>query len=164
MDDEQVFEGLWREHFDQVFRYLLRRSDADSAHDLTSETFAVAWRRLADVPDDALPWLLAVAQNKLAHHYRRRRRGRALIERLTRQPVTWSPPPGEGPRIDPILRAMAALAPGDREAIALSIWDGLDATQAGEVVGCSAATFSVRLHRARKRLLALLDETERSER
>ena len=39
-------------------------------------------------------------------------------------------------------------------------WEGLSTKEAAEVVGCSAATFGVRLHRARARLSRALDEIE----
>jgi DNA-directed RNA polymerase specialized sigma24 family protein len=45
-----------------------------------------------------------------------------------------------------------------REAILLIAWEGLEPTAAARVVGCSAAAFRVRLHRARRRLAAGLGE------
>jgi RNA polymerase sigma-70 factor (ECF subfamily) len=49
------------------------------------------------------------------------------------------------------------LSPRDREAVLLLGWDGLSNRQAAKVLGCSVATFAVRLHRARTRLAAALD-------
>lgn len=57
----------------------------------------------------------------------------------------------------PLLAALAELDPADREVILLAGWDGLTAAQAGASLGCSAATFRVRLLRARRRLRARLD-------
>ena len=59
-----------------------------------------------------------------------------------------------------LVQAFNALEERDREALALVAWDGLAAREAAIVVGCSSATFSVRLHRARKRLTALLGEAD----
>jgi RNA polymerase sigma-70 factor (ECF subfamily) len=53
------------------------------------------------------------------------------------------------------------LSDADREALLLTAWEGLDARQAAAAVGCSTGTFTVRLHRARRRLeqaLAAADE------
>ena len=35
----------------------------EAVDDIVSETFLVVWRRLDDVPEPALPWLLIVARN-----------------------------------------------------------------------------------------------------
>ncbi|MFF8430578.1 RNA polymerase sigma factor [Streptomyces sp. NPDC016566] len=56
-----------------------------------------------------------------------------------------------------ILRALASLGEDDREALVLTAWHGLHAHEAAKVVGCSATTMRVRLHRARKRLAQALD-------
>lgn len=58
-----------------------------------------------------------------------------------------------------LVRALGALSDHDREALLMIAWDGLTAAQAAEVMGCSTATFNVRLHRARKRLETAADET-----
>jgi RNA polymerase sigma-70 factor (ECF subfamily) len=59
-----------------------------------------------------------------------------------------------------IIEALAALRESDREALLLRAWEGLSTREAAAVVGCSAATFAVRLHRARVRLSRALDEIQ----
>ncbi len=40
-----------------MLAYTLCRAEVEVARDAAAaETFLVAWRRLADVPDDPLPW------------------------------------------------------------------------------------------------------------
>jgi RNA polymerase sigma-70 factor (ECF subfamily) len=53
-----------------------------------------------------------------------------------------------------VQRAFDSLAELDREALRLAEWEQLSPTDAAVVLGCSAATFRVRLHRARRRLAA----------
>jgi len=84
---EQRFESLYRDHAPQVLGYLRRRTDRDDARDVAAEVFAVVWRRLDDVPDPAVPWLLGVARRQLANDRRGRRRRDALILRVARQPL-----------------------------------------------------------------------------
>jgi RNA polymerase sigma-70 factor (ECF subfamily) len=51
-----------------------------------------------------------------------------------------------------LLAAIRDLPAAEREAFVLVAWDDLDSTRAAKVAGCSAATFRMRLHRARRRL------------
>src|SRR3954454_9333069 len=59
---EARFNGLFDAHYSAVRAYAWRR-DPSNADDVVAETFLVAWRRLDDVPADALPWLIGVARN-----------------------------------------------------------------------------------------------------
>jgi RNA polymerase sigma-70 factor (ECF subfamily) len=49
----------------------------------------------------------------------------------------------------------------DREALQLVEWEHLDLDAAARAPGCSAVTFRVRLHRARRRLVAAYEATWR---
>ena len=48
---------MFRANYPLVRAYALRRAAPDAAQDVVADTFLVAWRRLEEVPDDALPWL-----------------------------------------------------------------------------------------------------------
>jgi hypothetical protein len=60
--ERQRFEKLYREQFGRVAAYLAARADRDLAGEAISSTFEIAWRRIADVPQEPLPWLLGVAR------------------------------------------------------------------------------------------------------
>lgn len=152
------YEAIFNAFHLRVLGYAIRRTDERAAaEDIVSETFLVAWRRLDDVPEDALPWLLATARRVLANQRRAAGRRPSIV------PLEGVPDPD--PRISVAERvadrqafaeAFDSLSPGDREVLALVSWDGLAPREAATVVGCSAATFSLRLHRARRRLLKRL--------
>jgi DNA-directed RNA polymerase specialized sigma24 family protein len=78
-DNEQRFERLYREHFDRVAAYLLSRADRALTEDALARTFEIAWRRIADFPDEPLPWLLGVARRVLAEQRRGQGRQSALV-------------------------------------------------------------------------------------
>jgi DNA-directed RNA polymerase specialized sigma24 family protein len=80
------FTGLYDRYYRNVLRYALQHAEPGSAEDVASETFLVAWRKLRDVPDPPLPWLLGVARNLL-----RKQAVAALPERDTEvlTLVTW---------------------------------------------------------------------------
>lgn len=157
--DEAELEALWRDWHRHVLAYALRRAERATAEDVVAETFAIAWRRLDDVPDPPLPWLLGVARRVLANTRRGERRRLALLDRLRNEPHVARAPEPEARVLD----ALASLRERDREALLLHAWDGLDHAEAGTAMGCSAATFAVRLHRARDRLAQALAELEGAE-
>jgi RNA polymerase sigma factor (sigma-70 family) len=148
------FELLYHRHAGQVYAYARRRCGADDAPEVVADTFLVAWRRLDDVPADALPWLFVVARNVIANHRRSAGRRKALQARLegSRPSASEDPVPAIDARID-VWRALDRLPPAQREALLLVAWERLDVPRGAEAAGCSRATFSVRLHRARRRLM-----------
>jgi RNA polymerase sigma-70 factor (ECF subfamily) len=120
--------------------------------------FAIAWRRLDDVPDPALPWLLACARRVLANQRRGERRFGALRSRLAADRLgPLSTDEGDGQ----LRQALNELRERDREVLLLVAWEGLEPAEAAAVLGCSRGALAVRLHRARKRLAVALARAER---
>jgi len=159
-------EVLFRQHSSAVRAYAFRRADPPSADEAVSEVFVIAWRRLEDVPSDALPWLLACARRVLANQRRAEHRRLALSERLNGDRVTAVDHRATQDvyRADHALaRALATLSDGDRELLRLIAWEELEPARAAQVLGCSRRTLAVRLHRARRRLAAALERAERAE-
>jgi RNA polymerase sigma-70 factor, ECF subfamily len=151
-DPALQFERVFEDCYDAVYRYAARRVPAGAVQDVVSETFLTAWRRRAEVSElEPLPWLLATARRAAANHRRGSARRDALQQRLSAE----RPPPqeldvgGEDPRL---ALALAALAERDREALMLVAWDGLEHRVAATVMGCSTGAFTVRVHRARRKL------------
>ncbi len=153
IERRRQLEALFMAHAAAVRAYARRRVAPGDVDDVASDVFVVAWRRLDDVPDDALPWLLACARRIVANRVRATRRQSALRQRLglERPRPSGVPIPDTG-----LAEALAALSPADREALMLVVWDGLDHARAAVVVGCSARAFSMRVHRARRRLAAAM--------
>ena len=72
MDEEQIqaISRLYERHAPAVHRYALRRSDPDTAEEVTAQVFLVAWRRRDALPHEPLPWLYGVARRALADQRR----------------------------------------------------------------------------------------------
>lgn len=155
-DDGQRLEALWNAHQRQVHGYALRRTDPASADDVLAETFAVAWRRVRDVPDDALPFLLATARRVLANQRRGDERRDALTDRLQAGAAAQAPALPDGT----LANALGRLPQSDVELLLLVAWEGLSGAEAARVVGCTTAAVHVRLHRARRRLAHALAEQQ----
>jgi RNA polymerase sigma-70 factor (ECF subfamily) len=153
VDAQQRFREAYDEHVRAVAAFALRRvPTAADAEDIVSETFLVAWRRFGDAPADLRPWLFGVARMVLRHHYRAAQRRDALSTRLAGALAGGGPSSADqGWLVD----ALPQLSEGDRDLLTLTAWEGLSHAETGSVLGCSAATVAVRLHRARRRLEAL---------
>lgn len=147
---EDRFRGLFTRHYAAVRRFALRRVGVDDADDVAEEVFTTAWRRIESVPAEpaTLPWLYGVARRTVSNHLRSDRRRRRLFARAASQPD--SPTPAD-PDAD-LLAALARLSEGDREVLRLVAWEELEPREMAAVLGCSAGTAAVRLHRARRRL------------
>jgi RNA polymerase sigma factor (sigma-70 family) len=155
------FSRVYREHGRAVLAYALRRVDGrEDAADVVAETFLVAWRRLGEVPPgaEARLWLYAVARRVIANQQRGERRrtrlGVRLAEALRTDLSTHRAPAGEAAEV---LRAMAGLGEEDRELLLLVSWDGLSPAEAAKVLGATSLAVRSRLHRARRRLRALVE-------
>jgi RNA polymerase sigma-70 factor, ECF subfamily len=154
---EQRFDELWRDHAPAVVRYARRHVLPDDVEDVVAETFVVAWRRLEEVPPFGLPWLLGVARHVSANVRRGHRRRDALTGRVGAQPPD-DPVWPVGGSDDAVTAALHRLSDADRELLTLLAWDELTHEEAAEALGCSRGALKVRLHRARRRFAALLDD------
>ena len=155
IEEEDLFDAHFRGHAARVHSFALRRSDPEAAQEVTAETFLIAWRRRAEMPPEPLPWLYGIARGVLANERRAANRRDALATRIAAETHRGEE---SGAEDHEILRALAALREADREALVLCAWEGLSVKEAACVVGCSAATFAVRIHRARRRLSRVLRE------
>ena len=90
--------GLIRSHYEMVYRFLVHLTrNVHRAEDLTQETFAVAWERIAmfEGRSTLATWLHRIAYRKFIDGLRDERRDATLRERPTVAPV------------DPLATAMA---------------------------------------------------------
>lgn len=158
MDSRTRFEAIYRAHSGAVRTYASRRAGSQMADDAVADVFVVAWRRLDDVPEDALPWLFAVARRVLANKRRAISRDTALRTRIAGEQMT-QPHSGSltAERDAAVLEALARLSDRDREALLLVAWDGLTPTRAARALEMAPNTFSARLSRARRRFQLELD-------
>ncbi len=173
---EALLEDAYRTTGTAVLGYAIRRAASrEDALDVVAETFATAWRRRADmptVPEEIRPWLFGIARRCLANAARSSSRAGRLGARLADaftdvavpDPSTLHDHRAESRQVH---GALALLSADDRELVTLIAWEGLSPTEAATVLGLSAGTARVRLHRARLRLRAALttpadvEETDR---
>jgi RNA polymerase sigma-70 factor (ECF subfamily) len=141
------FEALAPELIEPLRRFLARRTDAATVDDVLAETLLVCWRRVADLPEEPLPWAYGVARNCLRNAERSARRQERVAARLGHQPVD----PG-APADLALHEALAGLRPDDAELLRLWAWERLTPAEIATVLDISANAASIRLHRAREKL------------
>ena len=153
MTDAERFTTIYDAHHRQVYAYAVTRAGREHADDVVADTFLVAWRKVRELPAAPLPWLLGVARNVARSRYRDEVRQTAIAAELRAWIRAAEDDVAEHVTDRAaVLVALGALSEDDREVLTLTAWHGLSARDAARVVGCSTATFFVRLHRARKRL------------
>ena len=151
--DEQAVEEIFLRCYDNV-RDLCARftSDVSAADDLAQETFLRMLRFGGSFAGRSAvsTWIYRVARNVCADHNRRTRRRDRLAERYQSEARVATPPDDVSQyRLD---RAIALLPDDQREALVLNRFHDLPYDQIARIVGCSAGTARVRVHRAIQRL------------
>jgi len=149
--DAAAFGELYDFYLPRIYGFVFRRVQERSvAEDLTAATFqrALETLRHREFRNDAFGgWLYRVASNAVIDHVRRG-------SRLTQLDGTDGSSGSVGDAFaaaldrDELRAALERLAPAHRQVIALRFYDDLSADEASAVLGCSRATFAVRLHRA----------------
>lgn len=158
------FTTLAREFSPMLLRYLKRQlGDAAQAEDLLQETLLRAARSLHGFEGRASPktWLFAIASRVVIDHFRQPERRQKIIdiddsgeledgtlavdERLVIDEMNQC-----------VREVIDSLPPDYRAALVLHELEGMDCAQTAEVLGQSVGAVRVRLHRARLRLAAAL--------
>lgn len=153
-----TFVHLYNEHFDEVHAFCARRVGRTDADDVAAEVFAVAWRRIEDIDDNARrAWLFGIARRVVLNQWRSTSRRSRLNERARRTRTGRIP---DQPEIvvvrrsedDEVLAALNDLRQTDQEILRLSAWEELSGPEIAVVLGISTSAVQQRLHRAKKRL------------
>jgi RNA polymerase sigma-70 factor (ECF subfamily) len=157
------FENIFRRDARAILAYALRRTDRpEDAADVVSEVMLIAWRRIGDVPEDpeARLWLYGVARRVLANQRRSSRRRAALGDRLRSVVASeFAEDLADAHMRQAAVReGLNALPEADREVLLLTAWEGLDANEVGVVMSVTPSAVRSRIHRARTRLRAELED------
>jgi RNA polymerase sigma-70 factor (ECF subfamily) len=161
--DPDAFSALFRRHVDAVHRFVWRRTRDDAlADDLTAVVFERFWARAGTLRlrhDSLRPWLIRVAANEIASHFRsearRRRREDVVARREAPRHID------DGGFDDPaLLRALASLESRHQEVLSLRFFAELSTEEAARAMDVNRRHFAVLQHRA---LAALRRALERGD-
>lgn len=153
-DRRARYEAVFREVYEPLQRYVRRRVDPAVADDVVAEALTVLWRRLDELPGEAvLPWAYGVARRCVANQRRSDGRRTHLLQRIKADAALPDRQPADDPLLD---AALSVLPDADRELLHLWAWEELQPREIAVVLGISANAVSIRLHRARQQLAELL--------
>lgn len=169
--DAAAFGELYDFYLPRIHGFIARRvGDRAVAEDLTAMTFerGLGAVRGEGFRNDAFGgWLYRVAANAVVDHVRRGRRTVPFGARAT----DGGPDDGDEAELgderaarafadaldrDQLRRALLRLPEAHRRVIVLKFYDDLELDELCSVMGCSRATFAVKLHRALRALRAAL--------
>ena len=143
--DEDAFRAFYDRTARQAWAYLFRATgDAALADDLLQETYyrLLRGRAVFDSDEHRVHYLFRIAANLLADTYRRRRPEPDAARAIEQQ--------------TDVARALAALAPRDRDMLWLAYADGASHAEIATHLGVGRASVKAMLFRARRRLAAHL--------
>lgn len=159
---EARFRAFYADAYADVLRFAQRRVDRSHAEDVVADAFLVVWRRFDEAPtrhDDLRAWVFGIARHCLLNAHRSDGRRDALTVRV----ADGLTPTALGPESDLVVQrvdlaaAWRRLSATDQEALALTVFEDLTSPQAARVLGITAASYRLRLLRARRALRRLLD-------
>jgi len=153
-----AYDGFYRENKDRVYAYLLRMTgDVQLAGDLTQECFTRCLSRYGRNGNNRA-LLYTIARNAALDTFRKRRE-EALCDN---EEIASAANPEchlmEKEAFERMLEAIGKLNPVDRELISLLATEAFSYREIGRLLKISETNVKVRVHRARLRLKALLDD------
>jgi RNA polymerase sigma factor (sigma-70 family) len=176
-EQPESFGLFYRQNAERLYRWLLRETgDAQTATDLTAETFAAALAGLkkfrGEDPGSGVAWLFGIARNLLRGWHRRRRVDTDARRRLGMSERAWVPSETEETdnRIDAemlsaeLADAFDDLPPNQREAIRRHVIDGWSNAEVAHDLGISEANVRMRVSRGLRSLRATFRPTGTEER
>jgi len=147
-----AFETFFRHEYEGLVRFAyLLCGDRVEAEEIAQEAMARVYERWGRVNRMESPGGYA---NRIALNLYRRR------FRLPRRTHLFRPPANQLDEVEmrcDIARALADLPPGQRAAVLLVEWMGLDSTAAAEILGARPASVRSRVHRAKEALRRRLE-------
>ena len=151
-----TFEQLYTDHFHDVYRFSVWLTrDATRAEDLASETFIRAWGRRDRLRTETLKgYLFAIARNVFITQQRVLNKNESLSEEM----LDGAPDPHRTASarmdLDRVGRALSRMPSTDRLALVLRSEHSLPYEEIARILEISAGAARVKVHRARRRLLA----------
>ena len=153
------FDSLVSVYYPDMFRYAAWLSrDRSVAEEVVQEALLRAWRALDALRDDgaAKPWLLTIVRRENARYFERRRLETVDIDNLSAsQAALLAEEPDE--QLDDLRHAIFELDDDYREPLVLQVLMGYSTNEIAAMMGLKQGAVLTRLHRARQKLMDIVD-------
>ncbi|MGZ5255775.1 MAG: RNA polymerase sigma factor [Flavitalea sp.] len=167
--DKYSYELLYRQYAKSMFNTSLRivnnRSDAE---DVLQESFIAAFQLdHFDFSSTFGAWLKRIVINKSIDLLRRRKLTVVDMDEIQVNGFVESDIPDEESvqmKVEKIKQALIRLPSGYRTVLSLSLFEGYDYEEIGEIMKISGSTVRTQYHRAKQKLLQYLQKEEGHER
>lgn len=163
----EAFGALYDRHRNRVFRHAYRLcGNHHDAEDIMAASFLELWRRrkhVRIVEGSILPWLLVTTTNTARNRARAALRYQRLLNALPRTAESADPAGDPYRRYQDQLdqnlaRALGTLKAEDLHLVSLIVFEEHTIAAAAAVLNLTPGAAKSRMHRARQRLRAALDE------
>lgn len=135
--------------------------DSAQADDLVQDTILSAWQHWDRFQEgtNLRAWLFTILRNKFLTNVRKQREEVSIDGEGTLPYYSLTAQPAQTSWMDSrdFLKALKQVPTDQREALVLVGAEGFSYEEAAEICGCAIGTIKSRVHRARARLLELLD-------
>lgn len=156
------FQHLYESYATDVFRFAFwLAGDGFEAEDITSETFVRAWASNSPIRTETLKaYLFTIARNVYLERQRKRKREVILED------VYSDPAPGPDKlmeyrlELQQVQRVLQTLPEIDRAAFVLRVQHELPYAEIARALELSLSAAKVKVHRVRKKLLAICSDKE----
>ena len=164
-DRRAIIERLFRRYAKGISSYLLTRvGDPDTAEAITARVFLTVVRRFDQCHSSPVGWLWAVVRSELAQEFRGRRDVVPLGDDLV------APDDGPAEQVERremqkrMRAAVAELNEDEQQVITMKFFLHMRNNEIAEATGQTAGNIGVRVHRALRRLRAIMEPSPADER
>jgi RNA polymerase sigma factor (sigma-70 family) len=163
--DEQAFELLYHRFYGRLFRFVARVTGrSELIEEIINDTFYVVWTKASTYNEQCRlsTWIFGIAFNKARQSLRN-----ACLEKLVSLDDTEEEAHDQAVQYDGYLQmetdnwldfALGCLSPEQRAVIELTYYQELHYSEIAELMGCSENTVKTRMHYARKKLTAFMND------
>jgi RNA polymerase sigma-70 factor (ECF subfamily) len=157
--DQRAFTELHARYANMVHAVLLSRLPPSDAEDQVQEVFLIAWKKLTQLAsaEGFGAWLAAIARNRAADSYRRKRPTEPLGETLPDDGASSA----DVAEAHNVLAAIRALPEAYRETLVMRLVEGMSGPEIAEVTGLEPGSVRINLHRGMKLLREKLGIAEK---
>lgn len=151
---------LYSRYVDAMFNVGLRfLGNTEDAEDIVQDSFVDAFKNLNDFKYESSfgVWLKRIVINKSINHLKAKRIPVVPMEPHEFHLADEEPPEAEATDIEKVKRGIALLPDGYRQIINLYLIEGYDHVEIGEILEISTSTSKSQYHRAKKKLLEIID-------